>query len=322
MPLNFLDKLNNKIGLGLAALGRPEYINIHHNQELGSDKSKEKLSKVSYGMIDYAFSKGIKYFDAARVYGASEEFLSNWSKLNKDKEVYCGSKWGYEYLANWELHSKIHERKDHSLNFFKKQLAESKFFLEHKINLYQIHSATKDTGVLNDNKILDSLYALKEEGIQIGISTTGLDQNEMIEKVIEINKKSVLFSSIQSTYNIFEQNSENYLIKARHEGISIIIKEVFANGRLSSKNHKYNHEIISDMKQHSLVLNQSIENMAFLWVLQKPWVDIVLSGATTKTQIDENFNCLQFLKLELGFLKQYKLPSDLYWLDRKKLNWN
>ena len=194
--------------------------------------------------------------------------------------------------------------------------------MEHKINLYQIHSATKDTGVLNDNKILDSLYALKEEGIQIGISTTGLDQNEMIEKVIEINKKSVLFSSIQSTYNIFEQNSENYLIKARHEGISIIIKEVFANGRLSSKNHKYNHEIISDMKQHSLVLNQSIENMAFLWVLQKPWVDIVLSGATTKTQIDENFNCLQFLKLELGFLKQYKLPSDLYWLDRKKLNWN
>jgi hypothetical protein len=35
MPLNFLDKLNSKIGLGLAALGRPEYINIHHNQELG-----------------------------------------------------------------------------------------------------------------------------------------------------------------------------------------------------------------------------------------------------------------------------------------------
>ena len=112
------------------------------------------------------------------------------------------------------------------------------------------------------------------------------------------------------------------MIKARREGISRIIKEVFANGRLSSKNHKYNYEIISDMKQHSLALNQSIENMAFLWVLQKPWVDIVLSGATTKTQIDENFNCLQFLKLELGFLKQYKLPSDLYWLDRKKLNWN
>ena len=38
MPLNFLDKLNNKIGLGLAALGRPEYININHNQELGLDK--------------------------------------------------------------------------------------------------------------------------------------------------------------------------------------------------------------------------------------------------------------------------------------------
>ena len=322
MPLNFLDKLNNKIGLGLAALGRPEYINIHHNQELGSDKSKEKLSQISYEMIDYAFSKGIKYFDAARVYGASEEFLSNWSKLNKDKKVYCGSKWGYEYLADWELHSKIHERKDHSLNFFKKQLAKSKFFLEHNLNLYQIHSATKDTGVLNDNKILDALYVLKEKGIEIGISTTGLDQNEMIEKVIEINRKLFLFSSIQSTYNIFEQNSENFLIKARLEGISIIIKEVFANGRLSSKNQKYNLEIISDMKQHSLDLNQSIENIAFLWVLQKPWVDIVLSGATTKTQIDENVNCLQSLKLELGFLKQYKLPSDVYWSDRKKLNWN
>ena len=176
--------------------------------------------------------------------------------------------------------------------------------------------------MLNDNKILDTLYTLKEKGIEIGISTTGLDQNEMIEKVIEINKKSVLFSSIQSTYNIFEQNSENFLIKARQEGISIIIKEVFANGRLSSNNQIYNREIILDINQHSLTLNQSIEKIAFLWVLQKPWVDIVLSGATTKTQIDENFNCLKFLKLELGFLKQYKLPSDLYWSDRKKLNWN
>ena len=322
MPLNFLDKLDNKIGLGLAALGRPEYININHNQELGPDKSKEKLRHISYEIIDYAYSKGIKYFDAARVYGASEEFLSNWLKLNKDKEVYCGSKWGYEYLADWELNSRVHERKDHSLNFFKKQWAESKLFLKHNINLYQIHSATKDTGVLNDNKILDTLYTLKEKGIEIGISTTGLDQNEMIEKVIEINKKSVLFSSIQSTYNIFEQNSENFLIKARQEGISIIIKEVFANGRLSSNNQIYNREIILDINQHSLTLNQSIEKIAFLWVLQKPWVDIVLSGATTKTQIDENFNCLKFLKLELGFLKQYKLPSDLYWSDRKKLNWN
>ena len=84
MPLNFLDKLNNKIGLGLAALGRPEYININHNQELGSDKSKEKLSQISYEMIDYAYLKGIKYFDAARVYGASEEFLSNWLKFSID----------------------------------------------------------------------------------------------------------------------------------------------------------------------------------------------------------------------------------------------
>ena len=322
MPLNFLDKLDNKIGLGLAALGRPEYININHNQELGSDKSKEKLRHISFDIIDYAHSRGIKYFDTARVYGASEEFLSNWLKLNKDKEVYCGSKWGYEYLANWNLNSKVHERKDHSLNFFKKQWAETKLFLKHNINLYQIHSATKDTGVLNDNKILDTLYALSEEGIEIGISTTGLDQNEMIEKVIEINKKSFLFSSIQSTYNIFEQNSENFLIKANHEGISIIIKEVFANGRLSSDNQQYNLEIISEIKQLSLALNQSIENIAFLWVIQKPWVDIVLSGATTKNQIDENFKCLEFLNLELGFLKQYKLPSELYWSDRKKLRWN
>ena len=51
-------KLDNKIGLGLAALGRPGYINIGHGDNLGRDKSKASMRDYCHQVLDFAYSEG------------------------------------------------------------------------------------------------------------------------------------------------------------------------------------------------------------------------------------------------------------------------
>ena len=44
------------------------------------------------------------------------------------------------------------------------------------IDLYQIHSVTNDSPVLDDPTVLKELEEMKKKGIEIGISTSGPDQ--------------------------------------------------------------------------------------------------------------------------------------------------
>jgi len=66
------------IGLGLAALGRPAYITLGREQDLGSDRSISAMERRSHAVRDEAFAAGIGYFDAARSYGLAETFLRAW----------------------------------------------------------------------------------------------------------------------------------------------------------------------------------------------------------------------------------------------------
>ena len=90
-----------KLGLGLAALGRPGYINLGRDGDIADADQrrgaagKELMKKQAFDCLDAAWDAGIKYYDCARSYGASEEFLSEWlaSRAIPPAEVLVGSKW-------------------------------------------------------------------------------------------------------------------------------------------------------------------------------------------------------------------------------------
>ena len=67
-----------RLGLGLAALGRPGYLNLGHGAELGDDRSIGALRARTHEVLDFAYAQGIRDFDAARSYGRAEEFLGAW----------------------------------------------------------------------------------------------------------------------------------------------------------------------------------------------------------------------------------------------------
>ena len=121
----------SRMGLGLAALGRPGYINLGHRADLGRDIEPASMEAVAYAVLDAAWKAGVRYFDAARSYGMAESFLANWlaSRQVAAGALTVGSKWGYTYTAGWKVDAKVHEEKDLSLKTLARQAAESRQIL-------------------------------------------------------------------------------------------------------------------------------------------------------------------------------------------------
>ena len=315
-------KLDKKLGLGLAALGRPGYITLGHDQNIGDDKSIDNMRNQCHRVLDFAYEKGIRYFDVARVYGESEEFLSSWIRKQNQFSGFVGSKWGYEYLAEWNVETDQHERKDHSHPFLKKQWVETRMNLGKSIDLYQIHSVTPESSVLKDKTVIQELHAIKKGGVDIGISTSGPQQNETITELLEINKTEKLFTFIQCTINIFEQSCIKILEKASNQGINVIAKEIFANGRLTDLNDGLHQEKLSELKKVASSFEITIEDLALIWVYQLPFVKIVLTGASTIDQLDKNINSLNKIDIKIPSLSEHQLSLIDYWDTRKSLSWN
>lgn len=136
-----------RLGLGMAALGRPGYINLGHSSDI-ADRSVEAMRKAAHDTLDAAYEAGIRYIDCARSYGLSEDFVASWLATRPElaSSVTVGSKWGYEYTAAWRVQvdeGESHEVKKLTVEQLTRQLEESKALLP-GLALYQIHSASLD----------------------------------------------------------------------------------------------------------------------------------------------------------------------------------
>ena len=99
------------VGLGLAALGRPGYINLGHAADLEGDYDLTRMEAHAHAVLDAAWEAGVRYFDAARSYGRAEAFLASWLAKRQiaPGAVTVGSKWGYAYTAGWKAQAERHE---------------------------------------------------------------------------------------------------------------------------------------------------------------------------------------------------------------------
>ncbi|MCH7722121.1 MAG: aldo/keto reductase [Bacteroidetes bacterium] len=317
----------SKIGLGLAALGRPGYINLGHSDDLKSNYDVTAMQFNTLQILDTAYAQGVRYFDAARSYGKAELFLSEWMK-SKDKEerFTAGSKWGYTYTADWAVEAEKHEVKEHSIEVLNRQWKESKALLGERLNIYQIHSATIESGVLENIDVLKKLWELRTLGMVIGLTLSGDNQTETLQKALTVKSgDDFLFQSVQVTWNILERSTTDVLMSASQSGIGIIIKEALANGRLTSRN---NEAAFFNKKQQLQVIskkyNAGIDAISIAYILRQPWVSTVLSGATTQEQLESNLKALkvELNESELNIINSMVEPPKKYWKTRSELAWN
>ena len=196
------------LGLGLAAVGRPAYITLGRAADLGPDRSPAAMEARTHRVLDAAYGAGIRYVDAARSYGRAEEFLASWvsSRAIPPGALTIGSKWGYRYTAQWRLDATSQEVKDHSLAAFTRQRAETRELLGPYLRLYQVHSATVESGVLEDRAVLEALVALRAEGVCVGVSVSGPRQGDVVRRAMDVDLDGVNpFSSVQATWNVLEE---------------------------------------------------------------------------------------------------------------------
>ncbi|GAA3553850.1 aldo/keto reductase [Streptomyces osmaniensis] len=308
------------IGLGLAAVGRPGYINLGRETDLGDDRSVESLRTRTHELLDAAYAQGVRYFDVARSYGRSEEFLADWLNARPAfDDIVVGSKWGYTYTADWTTDADKHEVKDHSLGTYERQRAESGELLGDRLDLYQIHSVTPDSPALTDKELHARLAEAAAAGLTVGFSTSGPAQADAIRAALAVTVDGEpLFRTVQSTYNALETSAAPALAEAHDAGLTVIVKEGMANGRLADP---YAPDALKAVAEE---VSLGCDAVALALILREPWAGVVLSGAATTVQLVSNLHAaaVDLDEAQLERLAGLVEEPGAYWERRGQLPWH
>lgn len=192
------------------------------------------------------------------------------------------------------------------------------------LSLYQIHSATFESGVLKNEEVHAALDKCRSErGWTIGLSVSSPQQGDVLSTAMKLTVQGgqrKLFDSVQCTYNLLEQRPGHMLQEAQNAGMDIIIKEGLANGRIL---------------QHASVLNYSQQlgctpdQLALACILAQPFEPRVLSGAISPDQLQSNLGASRIAEtlrqdptLLEEIMKSCVMESEDYWAERTALAWN
>ena len=303
-----------RIGLGLAALGRPAYITGGREDDL-PDRSVAGLRARSFSVLDAAYAAGVRYVDEARSYGRAEDFLAGWLAERGHPDVVVGSKWGYRYTGGWRLDACQQEVKEHSLAMFRAQLAESRALLGDRLTLYQVHSVTPDSGLFTDTPLLAALARLRADGVIIGLTTSGPHQADTIRRALPVTVDGQqLFTATEVTWNLLEPSVGPAAAEAATAGWAVLVKEAVANGRLTAAGGP-----AAPLTALAAARGVTEDAIALAAALAQPWASVVLSGAVTRAQLEENLAALTVGQLPALSLAE---APDAYWAERAARPWH
>ena len=314
-------KQSKHLGLGTAAIGRPQYINLR--QEKTKQLSLAEFKNKGIELLRFANQQGITYFDTAPGYGIAEQMVIDWLREANINSAEIASKWGYTYTANFDPNAIQHEVKEHSIEKLNEQWNVTQQLLPH-IKYYQIHSATFESGVLKNDKVLNRLNELKEQyNLIIGLTTSGKNQTEVLKRALEIEKNgSLLFGLYQVTYNIFDQSLAEIA-----EGIEakLVVKEAMANARIFP-NSDFPHytDAYAILSNLALKYNVGIDAIALRFCIDSLPIFKVLSGAATTEHLRSNLKANDFIleKEDVNLLQSLRIDNEIYWGERSRLKWN
>jgi len=319
-----------RLGIGLAAVGRPGYINLGRAHDLPGERSFESMYERSATVLDAAHGAGIGYIDAARSYGRAEEFLARWLDARRiaPGALIVGSKWGYHYTADWRIDAEVHEQKELSQARFDQQIVESRALLGDHLALYQIHSATAESGCLTDAALLAALVAGRRNGLYraLGLTLSGASANQALEQALAARVDGEpVFDTVQATFNCLEPSLAPLLAEAHASGLGVIVKEVHANGRLTPANTRPEdtgmRRRLSEIAGES---NTDLAGLAIAFALAHPFVDVVLSGAATTEHLASHLAAMHLTldgDARQAITNAAESPGE-YWATRGSLPWS
>jgi aryl-alcohol dehydrogenase-like predicted oxidoreductase len=311
--------MSSALALGLAALGRPAYLTLGRAGSLPTDRSAASMRARCHDVLDAAYDAGVRHVDAARSYGLAERFLADWLRERGHHDVEVSSKWGYRYVGGWRVDADVHEVKAHDLEQFSTQWAQTRELLGGVVSLYQVHSLTVGSPLLDDRPLLAALAALRDHGVRVGFSTSGPRQADAVRAAtaVEIGGRR-LFDACQSTWNLLEPSAGPALAEAHAAGLRVLVKEALANGRLAV-------DAPLPVRQAAERAGVGPDAIALAAALRQPWADRVLLGPASVEQLRSNLRALDLPtgalsgEADVGGLAE---PPEAYWEHRSSLAWS
>lgn len=302
----------HRSGLGLAAAGRPAYITVGRGEDLAASRSVEDLQQRCHQLLDRAWQLGVRSVDVARSYGFAERFLGSWLAAHpgRREQLTIGSKWGYEYVGGWAVDAEVHERKDHAPAVLARQWPQTLQALGSAPDHYLIHSVTPDSPALDDQVLLRALRDLAATGVRVGLSTSGPEQGAVLERALRL--PDCPFRVVQATWNLLEPSVGPALARAHDEGWLVVVKEGLANGRLTAR------AAGPAVVAAAAAQGRGVDAFALGAVLAQPFADVVLSGAVTTEQLEQNLAARPPAVLPEGLAEA---PAE-YWATRSRLPWS
>jgi aryl-alcohol dehydrogenase-like predicted oxidoreductase len=135
----------------------------------------------------------------------------------------------------------------------------------------------------------------------------------------------MVFDAVHATWNLMEQSATTALQAAYEEGLTVIVKEALANGRLTLRNKTPAFAPkLQLLEQEATRLQSTVDALALAAVLAQPWATIVLSGAATVEQVISNVHTLtvKWDTEATAALSSLKEAPERYWTQRSDLAWN
>ncbi|WP_106964976.1 aldo/keto reductase [Amycolatopsis orientalis] len=306
----------DRIAVGLAALGRPAYINL--GRELPEVRDVPSMRAATHEVLDAAYAAGVRWVDVARSYGRSEEFLGGWLADRGHQDVTVSSKWGYRYVGDWRLDAEVHEVKEHTLARFREQWARTRELLSGHVRLYQVHSLTVDSPLFTDQPLIDALAGLSAEGVEVGFSTSGPAQADVVRRAFGLESAGQpVFGSVQSTWNVFEPSAGAALAEAKAAGKRVLVKETLANGRLVA-------EAPGTLRRMAEAHGVGPDAIAVAAVLEQEWAPVAVLGPSSPAQLAANLAATQVRLSDADRAALGELAQDAreYWTLRSHLGWS
>lgn len=257
-----LGRLKEKVSpLGFGAMRLPH---------LEGDTSKIQ-EKEAQEMIHYAIHQGVNYLDTA------------WPYHQEESEPFLGKILGDGYREKVILATKMPtwliEKRDHMDDYLKKQLQRLK---TETIDVYLLHALNREKWEkLNQLGVLTWLEKKRKEGFIREFGFSFHDSLPIFQEIMD----SYPWPICQIQYNYVDreyQAGEKGLQYAAQKGTDVIIMEPLRGGTLAELPPKLQNTLNRGERKKTAV------DWALQWLWNQEEVPLVLSGMSTKRQVEEN----------------------------------
>jgi len=247
------------LGLGLVALGR----------RWGFRPGDPPPPEAGRALLHHALARGIRLFDTAPAYGASEIVLGDFLREIGERrgELTIATKMGEHWVG-----AGADTRADHSFPALRDSIDESLRRLG-RIDIMQIHKATQDN-ILSDDVIRAIGYCRQK-----GISTFGVSASDA--ETLNLACASDFYTVLQFPYSRANTKLAEVFELARRHDMTLLVNRPFAMG-----------ELIPDGGAGKDVAMRD----AFAFVLEQDFTGHILTGTRNPAHLDEAIAAFAFFK--------------------------